>query len=101
MSQTEITATIATIALIVFAVGKFYASRQGTDLFANKSEVLCFFSAPFWLGSWTSAFVNGLQKNPSVLQSNFEFIIGGVFLISLVSSMAQKPLKPFNNSQGK
>lgn len=93
MSQTEITATLVVIALVVFAVMNFFASRQGTDLFTNKSEVLCFISAPFWFGGWTSAFMNGIPKNPSLLQSNFEFIIGGVFLMSLAFSIAQKPPK--------
>ena len=71
MSQTEITSTFAIIFLVVFAVGKFFASKQGTGLFTNKSEVLCFISALFWLGSWISAFVNGIPKKTCLLQSNF------------------------------
>ena len=96
MSQTEITATFAIIALVVFTVGKVFAIKQGTDLFANKSEVLCFVSAPFWFGGWASAFMNGVPKDPSILQSNFEFVVGGVFFMSLAFSIAQRPSKPLN-----
>tara|TARA_B100002049_G_scaffold223617_1_gene194307 strand:+ start:12235 stop:12525 length:291 start_codon:yes stop_codon:yes gene_type:complete len=90
MTQYEIIAVFIIIQLS-YLLGVFFFKEKKLRVSSNKSELICFSTAPFYFGGWVSAYVNGVPQNPSSLYVIYGNLVGFAFLASLASFIAQRP----------